>query len=162
MRPLAGQRPVDTAGADPVEEDPALTNREPRESRSSQLLKGVLDMLLLALIAEQPRYGYEMVQELGRRGLELVSEGSIYPVLGRLEKAGLVEGSFEPSPQGPPRKYYHLRPEGWQVLQHWVDEWRRFARGVTAVLERCAVAGAEPAPAPGSEGPERSETPPPW
>lgn len=105
------------------------------ENRSTQLLKGVLDMLLLALIAEGPRYGYEMVQALSRRGLDLVSEGSIYPVLGRLEKAGLIEGYFEPSPQGPRRKYYRLRPRGREVLDRWVDEWRRFAAGVTAVLQ---------------------------
>lgn len=117
------------------------------ENRSTQLLKGVLDMLLLALIAEGPRYGYEMVQALSRRGLDLVSEGSIYPVLGRLEKAGLIEGYFEPSPQGPRRKYYRLRPRGREVLDRWVDEWRRFAAGVTAVLQgRDGVESDQPGP----------------
>lgn len=116
---------------------------ENQEHRSTQLLKGVLDMLLLALIAERPRYGYEMVQALSRRGLELVSEGSIYPVLGRLEKAGLIEGYFEPSPQGPRRKYYRLRPAGREALRRWAGEWRRFAAGVTAVLQELDGPGSE-------------------
>lgn len=128
-------------------------NRDPRESRGTQLLKGVLDMLLLALIAEEPRYGYEMVQELGRRGLRLVGEGSIYPVLGRLEKAGLIEGYFQPSPQGPPRKYYRLRPGGGETLEQWIQEWRQFAAGVAAVLQRFsaqAARGENPSPSRGT------------
>lgn len=120
----------------------ALPARGRDEARGSQLLKGVLDMLLLALIAEQPRYGYEMVEELGRRGLRLVSEGSIYPVLARLERSGLIQGYFEPSPQGPPRKYYRILPRGSQALRQWVDEWQRFARGVDAVVVRHAATGA--------------------
>lgn len=107
-----------------------------RAGRTTQLLKGVLDMLLLALIAEEARYGYQLVEELGRRGLELVSEGSIYPVLARLERMGLIEGRFEPSPQGPPRKYYHLQEAGRVALEQWVDEWRRFQAGVASVLSR--------------------------
>ncbi|EKP95401.1 PadR family transcriptional regulator [Thermaerobacter subterraneus] len=125
------------------------------ETRGSQLLKGVLDMLLLALIAEQPRYGYQMVEELGRRGLHLVSEGSIYPVLARLERAGYVQGYFEPSPQGPPRKYYRTLPHGQQVLHRWVDEWHRFARGVDAVVAgQPAVGTAVPASGRGDSAPD--------
>lgn len=111
-------------------------SRSRRGARATQLLKGVLDMLLLALIAQQARYGYELVEELGRRGLELVSEGSIYPVLARLERMGLIAGRFEPSPQGPPRKYYHLQEAGRATLQQWVDEWRRFETGVARVLRK--------------------------
>ena len=61
---------------------------------NSQLLKGVLDMCLLSLIADEPSYGYEMAAKLKGRGLQLVSDGSIYPTLSRLQKAGLVEGYF--------------------------------------------------------------------
>ena len=61
---------------------------------NSQLLKGVLDMCLLSLIADEPSYGYEMAAKLKERGLQLVSDGSIYPTLSRLQKAGLVEGDF--------------------------------------------------------------------
>jgi PadR family transcriptional regulator PadR len=102
--------------------------------RSTQLLKGVLDMCLLALIAEEPSYGYEMVAKLERRGLELVSEGSIYPLLSRLQKRGLIEGYFVESAGGPPRKYYRIAPHGEEQLGEWTDEWRRLSKGVGAVL----------------------------
>ncbi len=101
---------------------------------SSQLLKGVLDMCLLALIGEEPSYGYEMVSKLQDRGLELVSEGSIYPLLSRLQKRGLIEGYFVESRGGPPRKYYRIAPEGRRQLEDWASEWGRVSTGVNAVL----------------------------
>ena len=101
---------------------------------SSQLLKGVLDMCLLALIGEEPSYGYEMVSKLQDRGLELVSEGSIYPLLSRLQKKGLIEGYFVESTGGPPRKYYRIAAEGRRTLAEWAAEWTRVSAGVDAVL----------------------------
>ena len=101
---------------------------------SSQLLKGVLDTCLLALIAEEPSYGYEMVDKLEHRGLELVSEGSIYPLLSRLQKKNLIEGYFVESTGGPPRKYYRIAPAGSEQLSAWEHEWERLSRGVRAVL----------------------------
>ena len=101
---------------------------------STQLLKGVLDMCLLALIAEEPSYGYEMVNKLEERGIELVSEGSIYPLLSRLQKRGLIEGYFVESAAGPPRKYYRIGREGTQRLAVWSEEWQRLSTGVDAVL----------------------------
>ena len=102
--------------------------------RSSQLLNGVLDMCLLALIAEEPSYGYEMVSKLQHRGLALVSEGSIYPLLSRLQKNDLVEAYFVESKEGPPRKYYRILDAGRQQLAQWEDEWQTLSTGVTAVL----------------------------
>jgi PadR family transcriptional regulator len=102
---------------------------------SSQLLKGVLDMCLLSLIAEEPSYGYEMAAKLEDRGLRLVSEGSIYPALSRLQKTGLVEGYFvEVDGSGPPRKYYRLATEGRAHLTRWTDEWEALSTGVSSVL----------------------------
>lgn len=101
---------------------------------SSQLLKGVLDMCLLALIAEEPSYGYEMVDKLEQRGLELVSEGSIYPLLSRLQKKDLIEGYFVESTGGPPRKYYRIAKAGKEQLGSWHHEWLRLSEGVEAVL----------------------------
>lgn len=102
---------------------------------SSQLLKGVLDMCLLALIAEDASYGYEMVNKLQDRGLELVSEGSIYPLLSRLQKRGYIEGYFVESSGGPPRKYYRILPAGTSRLQRWAGEWATVSGGVTKVLK---------------------------
>jgi PadR family transcriptional regulator PadR len=100
----------------------------------SQLLKGVLDMCLLALISEEPSYGYEMVRKLQDRGLDLVSDGSIYPLLSRLQKQGLVEGYFEGASGGPQRKYYRIRKEGDERLTRWREEWGHLTGGVEAVL----------------------------
>ena len=75
------------------------------ERRSSQLLRGVLDLCLLAVVADEPAYGYEMTKRLRSRGLSIVGEGSIYPLLGRLERDGLVDTYRAASDGGPPRKY---------------------------------------------------------
>lgn len=103
--------------------------------RSSQLLKGVLDMCLLAIIREEPSYGYELARKLADRGLDLVSEGTIYPVLSRLQRSGLVEGYLVASSEGPARKYYRIADAGQRSLGRWQDEWRRLAAGVDGVLE---------------------------
>ncbi len=91
-------------------------------------------MCLLALIGEEPSYGYEMVSKLQDRGLELVSEGSIYPLLSRLQKRGLIEGYFVESSGGPPRKYYRIAAAGREHLMDWAQEWARVSKGVEAVL----------------------------
>ncbi|MGB3682383.1 MAG: PadR family transcriptional regulator [Rubrobacteraceae bacterium] len=107
---------------------------EAGDKRNSQLLKGVLDMCLLAVIAEEPSYGYEMVRKMEDRGLELVGEGSIYPLLSRLQKGGYIEGYMVPSKEGPRRKYYRVLPAGQDKLQEWVEEWYRFSEAVGRVL----------------------------
>ena len=81
------------------------------ESRRSQMLRGVLDLCLLAVVVDEPAYGYEMTRRLRERGLSTVGEGSIYPLLGRLERDGLVATHRAASDGGPPRKYYRASPE---------------------------------------------------
>jgi PadR family transcriptional regulator PadR len=102
---------------------------------SSQLLKGALDLCLLAVISEEPSYGYEMVRKLQERGLALVSEGSIYPSLSRLQKQELIEGYKVASTEGPKRKYYRIRPAGLGKLAEWTASWRELTLGVDAVLK---------------------------
>jgi PadR family transcriptional regulator, regulatory protein PadR len=91
-------------------------------------------MCLLSLIDEEASYGYEMVSKLRDRGLDLASEGSIYPLLSRLQKQGLIEGYLVQSPAGPARKYYRMRDEGRAVLSLWQEEWGEFRTSVDAVL----------------------------
>ncbi len=113
----------------------ARSRAEDHVDHSSQLLKGVLDMCLLSLIAEEPSYGYEMASKLDERGLRLVSEGSIYPALSRLQKTGLVDGYFvETDGSGPPRKYYRIAKDGRSHLERWTGEWEALSTGVTSVL----------------------------
>lgn len=103
--------------------------------RNSQLLKGVLDMCLLAVISEEPSYGYEMARKLTERGLDLVSEGAIYPVLSRMQRNGLIEGYLVASAEGPARKYYRIEKKGRDALSEWSEAWRRLSAGVENVLE---------------------------
>ncbi len=109
------------------------------EGRRSQLLRGVLDLCLLAVMAEGPAYGYEMTKRLRARGLSIVGEGSIYPLLGRLERDGLVETRREASNGGPPRKYYSLSPEGEQALERGVEEWEAARDAVDGALDLVKV-----------------------
>jgi PadR family transcriptional regulator, regulatory protein PadR len=104
------------------------------ESRSSQLLRGVLDLCLLAVMDDGPAYGYEMTRRLRARGLSIVGEGSIYPLLGRLERDGLVETYRSASNGGPPRKYYRPTSAGRLALAMGVSEWRAGRDAVDAVL----------------------------
>jgi PadR family transcriptional regulator, regulatory protein PadR len=104
------------------------------EGRRTQLLRGVLDLCLLAVVAEEPAYGYEMTKRLRARGLTMVGEGSIYPLLGRLERNGLVETHRAASNGGPPRKYYRASREGQRALAAGVSEWRAARDALDAVL----------------------------
>jgi PadR family transcriptional regulator PadR len=106
----------------------------PDEGRRSQLLRGVLDLCLLAVMEEGPAYGYEMTKRLRARGLSIVGEGSIYPLLGRLEREGLVETHRAASDGGPPRKYYRPSSEGRRALAAGVSEWRLARDALDAVL----------------------------
>jgi PadR family transcriptional regulator PadR len=107
-----------------------------RMDHRSQLLKGVLDMCLLAIISEEPSYGYEMADKLSKRGLDLTSEGSIYPTLSRMQRSSLIEGYFvEADGSGPPRKYYRIASQGEQRLAEWTGEWTGLRSGVDQVLK---------------------------
>ena len=104
------------------------------DGRRSQLLRGVLDLCLLAVVEEEPAYGYEMTKRLRARGLSIVGEGSIYPLLGRLERNGLVETHRAASNGGPPRKYYRASRKGKRALAAGVSEWRAARDAVDAAL----------------------------
>lgn len=103
-------------------------------ARRTQLLRGVLDLCLLAVMGDDPAYGYEMTKRLGERGLSIVGEGSIYPLLGRLEREGLVDTHRAASNGGPPRKYYRLSRLGRQALKAGTKEWLATRDAVDAVL----------------------------
>jgi PadR family transcriptional regulator PadR len=104
------------------------------DGRRSQLLRGALDLCLLAVMEEGPAYGYDMTKRLRARGLSIVGEGSIYPLLGRLEREGLVETYRAASNGGPPRKYYRPSRAGREALAAGVAEWRAARDALDAVL----------------------------
>lgn len=106
----------------------------PPVERRSLVLRGVLDLCLLALLQERSVYGYELTERLAERDL-LVSGGSSYPLLARLEKSGLVHSETRPSDSGPPRKYYSLTDDGRTALAEGATEWSAVATSVTALLD---------------------------
>lgn len=102
--------------------------------RRSQLLKGVLDLFLLSVISEEPSYGYEMVEKMKERGIEPIAEGSIYPLLTRLQKSSYVEGYMVKTPEGKRRKYYKILPAGEERLAEGRDDWQMFSEAANRVL----------------------------
>lgn len=110
----------------------------------SQLLKGVLEGCVLALLAREEIYGYELSMKLAAHGLLFVREGSIYPVLLRLEKERLIVGTLKASDSGPPRKYYRLTEEGKQALAVFQAEWTEMKTAVERILRQGGMSdGAE-------------------
>lgn len=101
----------------------------------AQIMKGALDMCLLATIARQPNYGYGLVKFLDTQGLPVTNESTIYPVLKRLKSRGLIESYLEPSTEGPARKYYRTTADGTDTLNEWVADWQAVRNGVDAVLD---------------------------
>ena len=102
--------------------------------RHTQLLRGALDMCLLALLAREPAHGYELVRRVEAAGFGAVSYGTIYPLLTRMRRLGLVADQQQASPTGPPRKVYALTAPGRARLDAWQQQWTRFADTVGAVL----------------------------
>jgi PadR family transcriptional regulator len=92
-------------------------------------------MCLLSIIDEEPSYGYEMVDKLRGRGLALTSEGSIYPLLSRLQKQAMIDSYLVQSTGGPARKYYRMSDEGRIALEQWRHDWATFRAAVDEVLE---------------------------
>jgi PadR family transcriptional regulator, regulatory protein PadR len=111
-----------------------MVPRNTGQDRSTQLLHGVLDMCLLSIIDEEASYGYEMVKKLEDRGLNLTSDGSVYPLLSRLQKQGMIEGYLVQSSEGPARKYYRMSKQGSRTLEQWRRDWAGFRDSVDAVL----------------------------
>jgi PadR family transcriptional regulator PadR len=102
---------------------------------NAEALKGHLDALLLAVIASRPAHGYAVIEELRRRsaGTFDLPEGTVYPALHRLERAGLLRSSWA-SEQGRKRRVYEVTRQGAAALEARRRDWRGFARAVDAVL----------------------------
>jgi PadR family transcriptional regulator PadR len=105
-------------------------------AHDSQLLKGVLTLVLLRLLAERESYGYELVNRVHELGLVDVQDGSIYPALGRLEREGFVSSRLVPSSAGPARKYYRLSRSGQASLAQRQRAWADLVALVGPLLAR--------------------------
>lgn len=104
-----------------------------------QMKKGVLEMLVLQLLSEKEKYGYQLICELKEKsgGMFLLREGTLYPILYRMEDDGLVISRWsEPKGKEVSRKYYRLAREGEETLTGLKKLWRDFEESVDRVLER--------------------------
>ena len=109
-----------------------------QEALLAQMRRGTLQYCVLALLADEERYGFDLVRALAEVDGMVTSEGTIYPLLSRLRRDGLVESTWQESPSGPPRRYYRLTDAGRSALEGFKLEWRRFRDAVDHFVERKA------------------------
>ena len=102
----------------------------------AQMRRGTLQYCVLSLPADEERYGFDLVRGLAELDGMVTSEGTIYPLLSRLRRDGLVESNWQESPSGPPRRYYRLTNAGRAALDAFRLEWRRFRDAVDHFVER--------------------------
>lgn len=101
----------------------------------SQMLKGVLEGCILSFIENGECYGYEITAKLADYGFGTVAEGTIYPILLRLEKNGAIEARLKSSSAGPKRKYYHITETGTENLREFRENWAELDCAVNRVLK---------------------------
>lgn len=102
---------------------------------TTQLLKGVLDLAVLAVVDDEDGYGYDVVRRLRAGGLDDVGDASVYGTLRRLYAAGSLTSYVVPSESGPHRKYYGITPAGRDQLKTQRDDWAQFSTTVTNLLQ---------------------------
>ena len=103
-----------------------------------QFKKGSLEMILLSLIGRKETYGYEILTELNQKGAEVLGfakEGTVYPILYRLQNAGLIQCRLAPAAaNGGTKKYYSLTPQGRETLEELTQFWNRYKACVDRFL----------------------------
>ena len=101
----------------------------------TEMLKGVLEGCVLEIISRGETYGYEITRRLNALGFADVVDGTVYPILVRLEKNGLVDINKQPSDMGPPRKFFTLNDAGRAELQRFWEKWEFVASKITELKE---------------------------
>lgn len=105
-----------------------LCNMELKNTRA-QMRKGILELCILSTVAEEEAYPSDIIKKLKEAEL-IVVEGTMYPLLNRLKKAGLLHYNWKESTAGPPRKYYYITEEGKQFLEGLWGTWRQLVKAV--------------------------------
>jgi PadR family transcriptional regulator PadR len=100
---------------------------------TTQMRKGLLELSVLAALRGQRLYGYDIVRRLAAAGGLVMSEGTVYPILSRFKKDGLVETTLVESAEGPARKYYQLTAKGRQLLAAMLAAWGEVRDGIDRV-----------------------------
>ena len=102
----------------------------------SEALKGHLDLMVLATLRGRPLHGYALIEAIRAQsgGVFDLPEGSVYPALYRLERAGVLRSAWSPGTGRRRRRVYELTPRGSEVLSERAEEWRQLSRGVASVI----------------------------
>lgn len=103
--------------------------------QATEMLKGILEGIVLAILAMRPAYGYEITAWLRDRGFSDIAEGTIYALLVRVERNGLVDVEKVPSEKGPPRKVYSLNAQGREYLAEFWKTWGFLAERLEQLRE---------------------------
>ena len=101
-----------------------------------EMLKGNTESVLLALLETESMYGYQIVKEVEQRssGYFEFKEGTLYPALHRLERAGFIAGRWQDTANGIRRRYYQITGRGRQALVDRLQEWQRFSRAMNSIM----------------------------
>ncbi len=110
-------------------------NKDSIEKIKSQMRKGTLEFCVLAVIDERESYPSEIIDALKSKNL-IVIEGTLYPLLTRLKKAGYLAYRWEESTGGPPRKYFSITATGKEVLQELNTAWKEYSRSVDSITKK--------------------------
>jgi len=102
----------------------------------TEMLKGTLEGIVLALLAGKPAYGYEITTLLRAKGFTELAEGTVYALLVRIEQKGLVDVEKRPSEKGPPRKVYSLNAQGEKELEEFWTTWSFLSDRLEQLRER--------------------------
>ena len=103
--------------------------------QATEMLKGTLEGMVLAILARQPAYGYEITAWLREKGFADIAEGTVYALLIRVERRGLVDVEKVPSEKGPPRKVYSLNAQGRDYLDEFWRTWSFLAERLDQLRE---------------------------
>jgi PadR family transcriptional regulator PadR len=101
----------------------------------TEMLKGTLEGIVLAILSMRPAYGYEITASLREQGFSDIVEGTVYALLVRIEQKGLVDVQKIPSEKGPPRKVYSLNAEGQEQLEEFWRTWSFLAERIEKLHE---------------------------
>ena len=104
-------------------------------TENTQLIRGILEGCILAIVRRKENYGYLIVERLKEYGFSDIHESTVYPILNRLEKKGLFNGKRRPSELGPPRKYYSISDMGLKELERFEATWQNIKDNVDTILK---------------------------
>ena len=109
----------------------------------TEMLKGTLEGMVLAIVAAKPAYGYEITARLRDQGFSDIVEGTVYALLVRIEQRGLVDVSKVPSEKGPPRKVYSINPQGGEYLAEFWTNWSFLAERIEQLHHHIEITDEE-------------------